>query len=388
MMLTYVVGCLFILYAFGVLRLVWNLFRTRQLIGSQAVLSTPGIGGENRPSLDIVIPVKDEEDHIGLCLESVLAQDYPNKRVIVVNDRSTDGTVAAVEAIQRRHPELRRIDITELPDGQFGKPSALHAAAPELRGELVAFVDSDFQLRPRCLTAVVDHLLAQKNDWVAVMGQPELTMFWERLLIPLLGAVTYAWFDPRKIADPKWDDAIGSGFILVRRAAYQAIGGHGAVVRAYDEDSAIMRIAKRAGHRIAYLLAPELFTLRMYGGLGRTVKGITRTFIGGLRTVPRFLMTMNGLNFVSLMPIGNLVTFGLAAVWQVPIPWLGLWLGVSALHLLVSTALAWTVYAQAGIPGRFALLHPLGAVVLSGICTRAMKQMRRGEGITWRGTSY
>lgn len=387
-MLTYLVGCLLALYAIGLLCLCWNLLQMHRLLGHQRELGAARVDAKGRPALDIVIPVKDEEAHIGACLQSLLAQEYPSKRIIVVNDRSTDGSVAAVEAIQRQHAEVRRIDITELPVGQFGKPSALHAAASELTGELVAFVDSDFQLHPHCLAAVVDHLLTKELDWLAVMGRPELSMFWERLLVPLLGAVTYAWYDPRKIADPNWDDAIGSGFLVVRREAYQAIGGHGAVIRAYDEDSAIMRLAKRAGHRIAYVLAPELFTLRMYGTLERTIKGITRTFIGGLKTVPRFLITINGLNFVSLLPIGLLAGLGLASWWGVSVPWSRLWTGMAVVHLLVSAILAWMVYSKAGTGRRFALLHPLGAAMLIGICLRAAKELRRGKPITWRGTSY
>ena len=125
-----------------------------------------------------------------------------------------------------------------------------------------------------------DRLIAHNLDWVAVMGEPQISKFWERLLIPILGAISFAWYDPRKISDPRWPDAIGSALMVARRSAYEAIGGHGCVIKSYDEDSEIIRIAKRAGQRVSFLLTPELFSQRHYGTLARTIHGVTRTFIG------------------------------------------------------------------------------------------------------------
>lgn len=390
MNMSLVIGCLLVGYLIGVAMLGWSLLQSMRMLRGHGQLPAPAGDASTTdwPLLDVVIPVKDEEAHIAACLESILAQDYPNKRILVVNDRSTDGTAAVVDAIRARHPEVRRIDIAELPEGCYGKPHALSVAMRELTGEWVAFVDSDFELRSDCLRTLVQHVRTQWLDWLAIMGRPELTQFWERLLVPLLGAVTYAWYDPRKIADPKWDNAIGSGFLVVRRERYAEIGGHGAVIRAYDEDSAIMRIAKRAGHRIAYVLTPELFTLRLYGTLQRTVRGISRTLIGGLKTLPRFLITINGLNFVSLLPIGILAGLGLAAHFGVAVPHADIWLATSLVHLLLSTALAVVVYRQAGLCRRLALLHPLGSAMMIGICIRAARELMSGRRIVWRGTSY
>jgi len=384
----YLSAFLFIIYAAAVLSLLYWIRKTSRLLRTSGVAPRLHAEGHDWPTIDLVVPVKDEVAHIGRCLRSLLAQDYPRLRITVVNDRSTDGTPEAVAAIQAEHPALQRIDITDLPQGFYGKPHALHVASPRLTAELLVFVDSDFELTAGCLRSLVNHLRTDKLDWLAVMGKPQLRTFWERLLVPLLGAITYAWYDPRKIADPDWDDAVGSGFLLVRREAYLAVGGHGAVVTDYDEDSAIMRLAKRAGHRVAYLLAPELFTLSMYGDLGRTAHGIKRTLIGGMKTLPRFLLTINALNFVSLMPIGLPAALGLLLLLKVPVLWASLWLVAILVHLVLSTVLAWLVYRAADNNGRLALLHPLGAAVLIAICLRAARAMRAGRPITWRGTSY
>ncbi len=385
--MTAVAGVAFVLYSVGILSLIWNTWRTVRLTEQQQALPTPPQACQ-LPSFEILIPVKDEEGHIATCLNSVLNQNYPNADVIVVNDRSTDRTVDVVESIQQHHSNLRCVNITELPEGLYGKPHALSKVSSDLRGDYVAFVDSDLELHPDCLATLVYHLESKGLDWVAAMGSPKTTLFWERLTVPIFGAMAFAWYDPKKISDPDWPDAIGSGLMVCRRSAYEAIGGHGAVIRTYDEDSELIRIAKRAGQKVSFMLTPELFTQRHYGTLADTIRGMTRTCVGGIKTVPRMLVTINALNFVSLMPVGLLILLGLAARYDWPVMWEPLWWTVACVHLAVSTTLAWLVFRAARGDQKLALLHPLGSVIALGVCLRAMLHLKQGRSVTWRGTQY
>jgi chlorobactene glucosyltransferase len=384
----YLASLIFVVYAASLSWLCWSFWQTVKLVRSQRALPPAEEAVKGWPPLEVLIPVRNEEGGVADCIESVLAQQYPHARITVVNDRSTDRTAEVVQSIQGEHPELRRVDITELPAGFYGKPHALHSVSAECSAEVVAFVDSDLHLKPGCLKTLVGHLLSNDLDWVATMGAPEITRFWERLIVPIFGAVAFAWYDPRKISDPKWPDAIGSALMVCRREAYRAIGGHGAVIDVYDEDSELIRIAKRAGQRVSFVLASELFTQRHYGSLADTVRGLTRTCIGGIKTVPRLLVTINALNFVSLLPLGILSALGIAAALGSPLMWTPLWLGLALLHIAVATALARLVYATAQTDRRYALLHPLGSALLMGICLRAGVQLIRGTPITWRGTTY
>lgn len=388
--MSYLLGGLCVAYAAGVLSLVWNLIGSLHLLRRRQATPSPArptVDG-SRPSLDVIIPVKDEEQNIAACIESVLTQDYPITRVVVVNDRSTDGTSRVVQAIQDREPRLDRVDIKELPPGLYGKPHALHAIADKLESDYVAFVDSDLRLDTACLGTLVDHLATDRSDWVAVMGRPEVHRFWERLVVPLFGAVIFAWFDPRKISDPKWPNAIGSALMVCRRSAYEAVGGHGAVVRIYDEDSELVRLAKRAGQKVSFLLTPALFRQRHYGSLARTIRGMTRTFVGAMKTIPRLVFTLNALSFVSVFPLLVFIWLGLGGGTGLPGGWAWAWGATAGVHLSVSTALAWLVYHTAGVARRLSLLHPLGCTILMYVCLRAMLHILRGESIAWRGTQY
>jgi chlorobactene glucosyltransferase len=386
---TYLLTAIAIIYGLALVSLCRNIWRTIRLVREQPLLCAARIATDNpAPRIDVIIPVKDEEDHVAACIESALAQDYPDFGVIVVNDRSTDGTGKVVEAISNRDPRVRYVEIRELPPGLYGKPHAISRVAPLLKGDILVFSDSDLRTEPGCFRAVVDHMGAQRLDWLAVMGAPELTMFWERLLVPLFGAVAYAWYDPRAISDPESSVAIGSMFMCARRPAYDAIGGHEAVIRQYDEDSALLRLAKTAGQRVSYVLGPRLYTVRFYGSLKRTIHGMTRTCVGGIKTLPRMFITLCAVNFVGLLPIEILAAYALACVLGTALPWTPLWAALAAVHFGLACLLCWIVYSRAGSTRWLALLHPLGAAFVVGVCLRAARAMLRRGPIVWRGTTY
>ncbi|MFO0972291.1 MAG: glycosyltransferase family A protein [Phycisphaerae bacterium] len=374
-------------YAGGIASLTWQWLRARRGVMRQHALAPIAAAAEPLPSLDVVVPVKDEEGHIATCLRSIYAQEYPNLRVLVVNDRSTDRTVERVEEVRREHADLELHTIRELPAGLYGKPHAIHTLRDRLRGEYVAFVDSDLTLLPGCLRTLVDHMQRGRIDWVPLGGTPELTGFWERLIIPVCGAVALTWYDPARTNDPNWDDALGSAFMVCRRSAYEALGGHGAVIDRYDEDSELVRTAKRAGQRVEFVMGPQLFRQRFYGSLARTIRGMTRTFAGGIKTPFKLLVTIHSLNFVSLLPIGLLLILAGLRAGGVHIPWHGVWAALAGTHLAVSTALAHMVYSAAREP-RLTWLHPLGALLTMWITLNALQHQRTRRPIAWRNTTY
>ncbi|MBX3396310.1 MAG: glycosyltransferase [Phycisphaerae bacterium] len=387
--MSFLASILLIVYAISVGSLAVHIRRT-------AALTKQGSDGfpddaptlDRLPAIDVVVPVKDEENNIGRCLRAIIAERYPNARIFVVNDRSTDGTANVVRAIQEEHPEIERIDITHLQEGYYGKPSALEKIASRLTGDILFFIDSDMFVKPGCFKTVVRRMESERLDWLAAHGEMELDHFWEKVLAPVFGAMAYSWYDPRKVSDPNWPDAMGSGFMVVRRESYMALGGHGAVKNCYDEDSVLLRRAKAAGQRVVFTASARLFNVRMYGSLDRTIRGFHRTLIGGLKTTFRFLITINALQFVSLMPFGLIILIPLLGGFGYSVPFAKYWLGFALLHILLATWLAALVYRAAKVPLKYALLHPLGSAVAIWVCCRAAADLRRRAPITWRGTSY
>src|ERR1700674_1961940 len=88
--------------------------------------------------VDVVIPVRDGARYIACCLDSVIAQTRPVGASIVVDDGSSDGTAAIVEAYMGRLPGLVLVR-TE----KCGLPHARNAGIARCKAPFVAFLDSD-----------------------------------------------------------------------------------------------------------------------------------------------------------------------------------------------------------------------------------------------------
>lgn len=96
---------------------------------------------KNPPLFSIVIPVKNEEEMIRICVESCLKQSYENKEIIVVNDGSTDRTGQILEDI-RKEWGADKLQIFHL-SKSVGKKQAVEVASKIARGEVYTFMDSD-----------------------------------------------------------------------------------------------------------------------------------------------------------------------------------------------------------------------------------------------------
>jgi glycosyltransferase involved in cell wall biosynthesis len=200
---------------------------------------------EPAPSVTILIPAKDEQERIGDCLLSALAQKYPNFRVIAVDDRSEDRTGVVMDELARRDTRLSVLHITELPEGWTGKCHALYQAAKRADGQWLLCIDSDVLLQPDALPATLGLAIKRKYGLVSLLPRIESHSLWEGMVVPLAGAALAALFTALWNNSNTRPAAFANGqFILFRRDAYDAAGGHEAVRDHYCEDMALARIFK------------------------------------------------------------------------------------------------------------------------------------------------
>ncbi|MFI5304126.1 MAG: glycosyltransferase, partial [Nitrospiria bacterium] len=99
--------------------------------------------GEKFPLISIVIAARNEFKKIEPALLSVLKQDYPNFEVIVIDDRSTDGTSALLDRIVKEYGHLQVLHVSQLPEGWLGKNYSLYFGAQMASGEFLLFMDAD-----------------------------------------------------------------------------------------------------------------------------------------------------------------------------------------------------------------------------------------------------
>ena len=245
----------------------------------------PEPGTAPPPRVTLCIPARDEEAELGRALDTWLAQDCPGLRILVVDDGSRDGTPAILADRARRHPErLRVLRVEHLPPGWLGKNHALDLAArqPEaLEAPWLLFADADAQAAPDLLRRAFAFLEQNPADLLTLLPGLDTGTWAERVFMPLAN-LFFLWLLPlRRIPDPRSRSACGvGGFMLVRRSAYDAAGGHRAAPLAVVDDMLLAWRIKGAGavNRVA-LGGPHLH-LRMYHGIGEIVQGLRKNLLG------------------------------------------------------------------------------------------------------------
>jgi glycosyltransferase involved in cell wall biosynthesis len=223
-----------------------------------------------------IVPARNEEQNIARCVES-LAQQAEVGEIIVVDDQSTDGTAAALAGLREKIPRLRVVEAGELPAGWVGKNHAAWLGAAEARGEWLLFTDADVtHLEGSAKRALAD---AERTGAALVSYSPdqELRTWGERALMPFVFTRLAERFSYEAVSDPRLTVAAANGqFLMIRREAYDEIGGHAAVRGDVLEDVALARRVKDAGRRIYFAHGTGIARTRMYRNFSEMWSGWTK----------------------------------------------------------------------------------------------------------------
>lgn len=240
-----------------------------------------------QPSISAVVPARDEESVIAACVES-LARQAQIGQILVVDDRSGDRTAETVRALQARIPQLELLDAGELPDGWAGKNNAVWAGAQKATGEWLLFTDADAVLLEGAAEKALQ--LAEAHGAAMVSFSPEQRMvhWYEKALIPFIYCRLARRFTYDDVNNPKSKVAAANGqFLLVRRDAYDAVGGHAAIAGEILEDVALAIRLKQAGYGIWFDTGAGLVQTRMYRSFGSMWRGWKKNLYRLMGGTPR-----------------------------------------------------------------------------------------------------
>jgi hypothetical protein len=327
------------------------------------------LGG--RPRVAVLLPLRDEVERLEPCLRSLLGQHYPDGelQLLVLDDRSTDGTGALVEKLTGEAPRSG----AEPPPGWLGKPHACQqladAAGPE--ADVLVFVDADVALEPFAIAAAVDQLDALGLDLVSPYPRQLTGTPAERLVQPLL---QWSWltFLPLRAAErssrPSLSAANGQ-FLVVRADTYRAAGGHAAVRGEILEDIALLRAIKVAGGRGVVTDGSALATCRMYTSWPELRDGYSKSLWAAFGS-----------------PAGAVAGTGMLAALYV-VPAVAALAGHRAGLAGYAAGVAGRVIAARATGGRVwpdAVAHPVSVAMFGALVARSWWGHHRGT-LHWRG---
>jgi cellulose synthase/poly-beta-1,6-N-acetylglucosamine synthase-like glycosyltransferase len=352
--------------------------------------AAPGPSAEP-PFVSVLVAAKDEEACIETCVRTMLRQDHPNFEFIVCNDRSTDRTAEIVQRLADGDPRARLVNIERLPDGWCGKNNAMRTGISSARGEWLCMIDADCrQTSPRTLSVALRHAMDHDADLLSVLPRLEMRGFWENVVQPVCGGVMMIWFSPDKANDPAKPNAYANGaFILVRREAYDAIGGHDAVRDKLNEDMHLARLIKARGLKLRVVRSEGLYGVRMYTSLKQIIGGWSRIFYGTFGTLKRLTASFVLLLLMSLLPHVSAAAglIGLIAHAEPAWPWLALALsGAAACAMQLSVIRRF--YPMIGARAELFWTYPIGSAVAAWTVALALTKLRKGARVVWKSTGY
>ncbi|HZI65229.1 MAG TPA: glycosyltransferase [Thermoanaerobaculia bacterium] len=339
---------------------------------------------DSPPRVSVVIPARNEEAGVESAVRSHLAQDYPELEVIVVDDRSADRTPEILRRLAAEDPRLTVVAGIEPPAGWLGKPHALFLGARAATGEILLFADADVRYQKRALREGVAVLGDRRLDLLAFFPRFENRGFWENVLMPFLSIAVFLGFGFLALSR-RIPLAMGAGAgNLVRRRAYEAVGGHGAIRNSVVDDVRLAVTLKRAGFRVGAFRAEERVAVRMYRGFREVWNGFAKNVAwaySGVGGAVLFGMTIV-LLAVAIAPV--LVLAAALAGAAVPEPDVRLAVAVFLGSVFLRGALA----AALREPLWPAATHPLMAALWAGIIGRSLYWKHVRKQIVWRGRRY
>ena len=380
--------------------------RMNKLLKSRSVLP------ENAPLVSILVPAKDEGSRIADCIGRVLGQDYPSFEVIAINDRSTDDTGEVLDQVavansspppleggggggdlgglvarqlpldsRTTKPRIRVFHIDLLPPGWLGKCHALDAGARHAEGEWLLFVDSDVVLKPNALSQLAALSIDRSYDALSILTTIETHNLAEKAMLPLLAATWSSTFAADQTnEDSQTDVALANGQVfLIRKSAYDAVGGHAAVRDRIVEDVELARLLKKQGFKMRFLSGAHLARTRMHETLGHMFNAWARIFAGTargriwpmVRTV-LFLVCCG----LTLLPAAAWAVAGGNVYWQVAV-------AAHAVYIAVTMGLIWR---WSGNNPLYVLLLPISVFIELAILIFSIRKAISGK-IDWRGMS-
>ena len=245
------------------------------------------------PKVSVIVPAYNEAENIRDCAIAILestALSVDNLEVLIVDDRSTDDTLAIAQTLQQQlnDPRLKILAGQARPANEYwaGKNWACAQAVPEATGDFLLFIDADVRLKPGAIETAIATVETKKIDLLTCMPALVCDCLAEWLVQPLMFNHLAVCFDFTAVNDPTTDSAFAAGpFMLFRRSAYDKIGGHAAVASEIVEDVELARRIKRAGLKLGLYSGANLASVRMYRSWNALWEGWTKNlYLGANRS--------------------------------------------------------------------------------------------------------
>jgi glycosyltransferase involved in cell wall biosynthesis len=315
------------------------------------------------PMVSVCIPARNEEANIEACVRSVLANVDVAVEVLVYDDQSTDATPAILARLVAEDARVRVVPTQPLPQGWNGKQWGCERMGQAAHGQWVLFTDADVRFERDCVARTLARAESLGADLLSTVPRQVTGSWAEHAVIPLISFVLLSYLPMarmRATTSPAASGACGQ-FILARRDAWLASGGHAAFRASMHDGIKMPRAFRRAGFRTDLFDGTDLVQCRMYRGLGQVWRGFAKNAYEGLGS-PVLLLFVTLLHGCAVLLPWLTLALGLAGVAMATwVPW------VAALTIVAGFAQRIVLARRFAHAWASVALHPVGILMLTVI---------------------
>ena len=331
-----------------------------------------------RPRVSVIVPARNEVDTLPTALASLLAQEGVDLEVVVIDDRSTDGTGAWLDS--QDDPRLTVVHVHELPEGWLGKVYALDVGTKVASGEWLLCTDADVRFAPTALTRALDHACASELDHLALVPDISAPTFGLRVVISAFGSLFLQGTRAHKVELPGSTAFCGVGaFNLVRARAFANTPGFSWLKAEIADDLGLAALMRQSGSRAQVAFGLDAVSVQWYSNLRALFCGLEKN---AFACVAQF-------SIVRAMAIITVVCLALTAWVAALTPAAPIWAKLAGASAVVALGIHARMFQRKlQQPFVIALFDPLAHLFLALVlCWSTLAALWRG-GVTWRGTLY
>lgn len=331
--------------------------------------------------ISVLVPVRNEEEDIGNCLDSLLNQNYPNLEIIVMDDSSEDRTWEILKEYELRNDDRIRVRHSQpLPVGWTGKNWVCHQLSEEATGSWMLFTDADTIHKPDCISNAYRECLARGSTYVSYLPDLITVTLGEKILLPIIYFAFYLLLPLtglKKIRNYYSAVAIGT-FILIRSDIYQKIGGHAELRDEIVDDIYLARMVKKAGENFDMINGTGIFYSRFYTNVGEVWRGFTKNAFGayGYSILP-YIATLLFSYTAFLHPVVKLILYGNFSLTN---PYFTQTLLIVAIRLIVMLRTRHSFFSI--------LFHPVMVAFSLLFALNSLFKIMLGLPVVWKGRAY